>query len=218
MANPETLYFTDSELDVIRKMNLSSGYVSTISTSLQATFGPSGITVDRNGSIYVTNEKKVRVISNGQVSILDLKFVDDLSYYFAPVDVVVDSFYNLYIVGNGDQSVGCLKKFTYPSYNSTILSKNVRSPNGVTIVNDTLLYVSDTGNHCVRSIATKGTQERVLAGSATGDAGQKDGNWDVARFNNPYGITTDKMLNIYVADSGSGWIRKINRRFMYRLL
>ena len=126
---------------------------------------------------------------------------------------MVDSFYNLYIVGDGSQSVGCLKKFTYPSYNSTILSKNVSYPKGVTIVNDSLLYVSDTGNNCVRSITTNGTQERVLAGSATGVAGQKDGNWDVALFNNPYGITTDKMLNIYVADSGNGWIRKINQSY-----
>ena len=46
----------------------------------------------------------------------------------------------------------------------------------------------------------------MLAGS-TGAFGSADGTGTTARFNNPYGITSDGT-NLYVADTGNNTIKK----------
>lgn len=74
------------------------------------------------------------------------------------------------------------------------------SPQGVATDAAGNLYVADTWNQTIRRIAPDGTVT-TLAGRA-GFRGSADGSGTDARFDNPSGIATDMMGNVYVADYG----------------
>ncbi len=71
----------------------------------------------------------------------------------------------------------------------------------------TALYVADTGNYLVRRIDLTSGQVTTLAGS--GSFGTQDGNGTGASFGLMTGIHVDSSENVYVAESMTGTIRKI---------
>lgn len=68
------------------------------------------------------------------------------------------------------------------------------------------LYVSDRGNHVIRTIDTK-QDVKTLAGSGRG--GRVDGKGNKAQFYLPQGLTLDAKGNLYVVDQGNHTVRKI---------
>jgi len=82
------------------------------------------------------------------------------------------------------------------------------SPRAVALNNaGTTLYVADTGNFRVRKIAIGSGIVSTLAGS--GSFGIADGNGTSASFGVMTGISVDSFENVYVAESATGTIRKI---------
>ena len=79
------------------------------------------------------------------------------------------------------------------------------SPYGIT-TDGANLYVADTFNHTIRKIVISTGAVTTVAGSA-GAKGSTDGT-AAARFNFPFGITTDSA-NLFVGDTGNHTIRKI---------
>ena len=92
------------------------------------------------------------------------------------------------------------------SADGTGTSARFNDPNGVT-TDGKNLYVADSGNHTIRKVVIATGEVTTLAGTA-GLSGSSDGTSTSARFNDPYGITTDGT-NLYVADSGNHTIRKV---------
>jgi len=82
-----------------------------------------------------------------------------------------------------------------------------RSPAGVAVDGEDVVYVADTGNHTIRKIANGVVT--TLAGSA-GSRGNADGYGADARFDRPTGIAVDARGNLYVCDSGNHAIRKVS--------
>ena len=81
-------------------------------------------------------------------------------------------------------------------------------PSAIT-TDGTYLYVADTGNNAIRMVDPSNGSVHWVAGSTSGAAGSNDALIGTdARFNQPYGITTDGT-NLYVADTGNNTIRKI---------
>ena len=71
------------------------------------------------------------------------------------------------------------------------------------------LFVSDTGNHTIRRIATGGGLTTTVAGSP-GAIGYVEGNGTLARFNAPMGVVNVTDSNtFYIADSGNKLVRKL---------
>jgi gliding motility-associated-like protein len=68
------------------------------------------------------------------------------------------------------------------------------------------LYVVDRDNIKIRKITPEGI---VSTFAGTGQPGSADGAGINASFNAPYGVATDSIGNVYVADSGNNKIRKI---------
>jgi hypothetical protein len=79
-------------------------------------------------------------------------------------------------------------------------------PYGIT-TDGTNLYVSDNDNYTIRKIVISTGVVTTFVGTA-GANGSADGTGAAARFNHPYGITTDGT-NLYVADTNNSTIRKI---------
>jgi sugar lactone lactonase YvrE len=80
------------------------------------------------------------------------------------------------------------------------------NPNGVT-TDGTNLYVADTSNHTIRKVVIATGAVTTLAGTA-GESGSADGTGAAARFNKPFGVTTDGT-NLFVADTFNHTIRKV---------
>ena len=81
------------------------------------------------------------------------------------------------------------------------------SPKGIT-TDGTSLFVTDLNNHTIRKIDIASGVVTTFAGMA-GKKGSTDGKGAVARFNRPYGITTDGE-SLYVTDSNNHSIRQID--------
>lgn len=81
------------------------------------------------------------------------------------------------------------------------------SPKGIT-TDGISLYLADWNNHTIRKIDLASGTVTTIAGMA-GKKGSSDGKGAAARFNRPYGITTDGT-NLYVTDSNNHSVRQID--------
>jgi hypothetical protein len=81
------------------------------------------------------------------------------------------------------------------------------SPKGIT-TDGVSLFLADLNNHTIRKIDIASGIVTTIAGMA-GKKGSNDGKGTAARFNRPYGITTDGT-NLYVTDSNNHCIRQID--------
>lgn len=80
-------------------------------------------------------------------------------------------------------------------------------PKGIT-TDGINLYLADLNNHTIRKIDIESGMVTTIAGMA-GKKGSNDGKGAAARFNRPYGITTDGT-SLYVTDSNNHTIRQID--------
>ena len=79
------------------------------------------------------------------------------------------------------------------------------TPSAIVINSSGTLFVSDSGNHCIRKITSAG----VVSTFAGGSSGFADGIGSNAQYNSPQGIVEDSLGNVFVADSGNHRIRSI---------
>jgi len=82
-----------------------------------------------------------------------------------------------------------------------------QQPFGLCIDKEGVLYVADSGNHCIRKI---GPDEKMTLVAGSGEAGHEDGQGAQARFNTPTGLCVDTVGNIWVADFRNHCIRKVD--------
>lgn len=181
----KNLYVADTGNYIIRKIEISTGTVSTLAGTANvfgsadgigtaASFAhPTGITTD-GANLFVVDYgsctiRKI-VISTGEVSTLA-----------------------------GTANV-------YGSADGTGAAASFSGPLGIT-TDGTNLYVTDSFNNSIRKIVISTGAVTTMAGTA-GAAGTADGAGAAAGFSAPSGITTDGT-NLFVTDNGSNTIRKI---------
>jgi sugar lactone lactonase YvrE len=175
------VYVADSGSHRIRKIEISTGAVTTLAgssqgydegTGMAAKFDfPNGVAVDTVGNVYVAdaNNHRIRKITPGGT-------VSTLAGSGSPGDA------------NG---IGTAAEF--------------RNPSGVAVDGAGNVYVADKGNHRIRKITPGGTVS-TFAGSS---AGYLEGTGTAAQFIEPIGVAVDTAGNVYVADYQNKRIRKI---------
>ncbi len=230
------LYVTDARNNKIRKITslgsvttiAGSGTAgSTDGTGTTASFSfPSGITVDNSGSLYVSDSKnnKIRKITSfGVVTTLagsgvsgSMDGVGTAASFSNPQGIAIDSNSIIFLA---DSSTGKIRKITSEAIVSTLVGygsssitdssgtiASFRTPWGIAVNVNGIVYVADTGNHRIRKVTLSGVVT-TLAG--TGSVGSVDGTGDTASFNFPSGVAVDSNGNIYIADFSNHKIRKI---------
>ncbi len=85
-------------------------------------------------------------------------------------------------------------------------SAQFNSPFGLALLGSGVLYVADSGNHRIRTVAANGTVG-TLAGSST--AGNADGSTASATFNSPRGLCQASNGTLYVVDTLNHNVRRI---------
>lgn len=110
-----------------------------------------------------------------------------------------------------DDKVGNSKYGLVDGYFSQAEFKNPTSAVNV----DGYIYVTDTGNHCIRMVDIGARKVSSFTGGALNTKnseelrGYMDSTKSMAQFNEPTGITADDEGTLYVADTGNNVIRMI---------
>ena len=226
-------YVADNYNNQIRKITPSGvvttlagstfeGYNDGIGTAAQF-FHPYGVCTDAVGNVYVadTYNFKVRKITiTGVVTTFAGSIqgfangTGTAAQFYSPTGICSDSSGNIYVVDTGNNKI---RKITSGGVVSTFAGSTegytdgigttaqFQSPYGICIDNSGNLYVADTNNVKIRKITPTGIVT-TLAGS---EQGFNDGIGSSAQFRDPFGVCTDSVDNIYVADTSNNRIRKI---------
>ncbi|WON94280.1 hypothetical protein [Sphingobacterium sp. UGAL515B_05] len=80
---------------------------------------------------------------------------------------------------------------------------------GMVIGSSGLIYISDAGNHTIRSYDPDSREVKSFVGSTSSVSGWQDGTGSAARFYKPVSICKDVSGNLYVSDRGNNMVRKI---------
>lgn len=179
------LFVADAWSHTIRKVVIATGEV----TTLVGLAGSSGSS-DGTGSAARFNNQN-DVTNDGT----NLYVVDTVNHTIRKVVIatgVVTTLAGLALSNGSGDGTGNAARFNYPS--------------GITM-DGASLYISDTANNTIRRIVISTEVVTTLAGLAF-TAGSSDGTGTVARFNEPYSLTSDGV-SLYVADSSNHTIRKV---------
>ena len=183
------VYFGDSQNNRVRKINTSTGIITTIAGNGVMGYNgdgiaadtaelnnPYGVTVDDAGNIYITDCQNHRIRKINPAGI-------------------ISTIAGTGIVGNNGD-------------NGPADSAEINIPYGIVTDNSGNVYFSDYYSGVIRKVATSGIIT-TIAGLGTTSLLGDNGPADSARFNDPGGIAIDGSGNIYVADGLNQRIRKI---------
>ncbi len=188
---------------------------------------PAQMAIDEQNNIYLTDKiaNRIRKITvNGTVTTIGGNGVKNstdnsnplLASFATPTGIVMDPYNSLFV---GDKYNSKIRKLAASGVVTTFagngsnylvdgigLNASFSQQNDITMDIFGNIYVADQSNHAIRKITPEGNVS-TLAGN--GYSGSVDGTGAAARFNFPYGIVTDALGNIFVADRSNHTIRKI---------
>lgn len=184
-----SLYVTDYGNQLIRRVEVSTGAVTTIAGMIgmagstdglgaAARFDrPQGIATDGAGTLFVadTGNHTIRRVDASTGAVTTLVGTAGMA-------------------GSTDGS-GSAARFN--------------NPYGVALDAVGTLYIADYGNHAIRKVTVGPRAVTTMAGMA-GMAGYADGTGAGARFDSPTGMTFDGTGSLYIADSGNHTLRKLD--------
>jgi trimeric autotransporter adhesin len=196
------IYFVDGAANVVRKVDRSSGIISTVAgtflgfnvvdpTPFKGDGGPAteahlnvpyGVAVDAVGNIYITDNgnsvvRKV-TISTGKISTI----------------------------------AGKPGIFGYSGDGGLATSAELSNPYDVAVDKNNNVYIVDSQNFAIRKIDAVTGIITTIAGSGPDNQGYAGDSGPAinAKLNSPQGIAVDHASNIYIADSGNHALRKVD--------
>jgi trimeric autotransporter adhesin len=205
------LYVADTSNNLIRKVDATTGNISTVagngtpqchpSTETNCGDGgaatlanfthPSDVFVDAAGTIYIADagDNVIRAVNTTAATIK----VANVSIPAGAIQTIGGEDFNLSPGYGGDGGQATLAAFNNPS--------------GLFVDSSGNIYIADTGNNVIRKITPGGTISTVAGtcpsfpctGSYSGDGGAAID----AHLNNPAGVFVDAVGNIYIVDGGT---------------
>ena len=228
------LYVADTDNHVIRCI-AEDGQVTTLAGTgiagfvdgAAATcefFSPTSVAVDSTGTVYVADSgnNRIRTIRDSVVTTLagtsTAGHLDGPSALFhTPRGVAVDGSGTVYVADSENNSI---RKITKDGHTSTVAgtgnygsqdgngpTATFSAPQGIAIDATGVLYVADSGCNKIRKIDANGNVS-TLAGTGMPDC--VDGPAATAEFSKPCSVAIGPDACLYVTDTGSNRIRKLD--------
>jgi sugar lactone lactonase YvrE len=184
-------YFADVLNNVIRKVSLSTGIITTVAGTGNAGYNgdgavataaelthPDGVAFDNNGNLYIADygNHVVREVN-------------------AATGIITT------VAGNGTGG--------YAGDGALATSAELSSPGGVAVDAAGDVYIADAGSNVIRKVSAAGTITTV-AGTATSGYSGDGGAATSGKLNGPADVALDGLGNLYIADTGSSVIREVN--------
>ena len=187
MDGSGNLYIADMSNHRIRKVDASSGNISTVAGN-----GTSGFSGDGGAATAarLSNPADVAVDGSGNLYIAD---------YFSNRIRKVDSSGNISTVAGGG---------SFGSGNAATAAQ-LRNPLGVAVDGSGNLYIADRNNNRIRKVNSSGNISTV-AGTGTSGSSGDGAAATAAQLNWPEGVAVDGSGNLYIADTYNHRIRKVD--------
>ena len=182
------LYIADTGNNVIRKVTVSTGVITTIAGNHTAGYsgdggaatsaelnGPMGMAFDASGNLYIADRfnQRIRKVTGTTISTF---------------------------AGTGTAG--------YSGDNGPAASAKLNTPTSLAFDSTGNLYIYDTANNRIRKVTTSGTISTVAGNGTAGYLG--DGNAATgAELNLDAGLAVDALGNIYISDSNNHVVRMV---------
>ena len=187
--------------------------------------GPQAITSDPQGNIYSADpmgQDGITMVTAGGTGThlagsSPSGYKDGASAsseFLGPTGLAADGQGNVYVAdGNRIRKISSGQVSTLAGNQTagfadgTGVSAAFGGPMGLCVDSKGNIYVADTDNNRIRMVTPAGVVTTVVG---NGTAGATDGSATAALFNKPTNLCIDTQGNLYIADFGSGLIRKIS--------
>ncbi|HXT12950.1 MAG TPA: Ig-like domain-containing protein [Candidatus Angelobacter sp.] len=190
---------------------------------------PIGVAVGQDGTVYVADSGNYtirEVTPAGAVSTLAGSVgspgvsdgTNQTARFNGSYNLAVDGNANLYVADTFNHTI---RKVTPEGVVTTLAGSPASAgrvngvgssarfdfPMGIAVGSNTNLYISDSGNNCIREI-NAALVVTTLAGVPS-EPGSTDATGNAARFNFPADVVFDKNTNVYISDLANNTIRKM---------
>ena len=187
----DNLLIADQSNNRIRKIDLSSGVITTIAGTGESGYngdgvpgpdavlaGPSGLALDQDGNIYIadTFSSRIRKIDQ-QTGTIETVLGGTGAYQFVAGD-------------NGS-------------------SESLSRPYAIAMDANGRLFITDSDNHLIRVWHIQKKEMALLAGNGKAEFSGDGGNPTSCSLNYPFGVAVDAQGHVYIADTFSHRIRVI---------
>lgn len=161
--------------------------------------GPFGLTVDRNGSLFVTDPGNFRVEKFDKTGAYLGQFPA-----IGPYGVAVDSVGNIYVISDEDGLLKFDKNGTFLS----VISPDLRSsgPAGLWVDSSDNVFVADTYGNRLLKFDKRGNLLNIFGKGLFGYPGT-----ETFYYHGPVGITVDSVGNIYACDPDHGRVQEFDK-------
>ena len=202
------LYIADKGNSSIRKLQLSSSFISTTAgragtlAGRSAEFSGDGgqaIDADLQYPFGVAVDSVRNVIYIADTYNHRIRKVDSLGV----ITTVVGSINGTGDAGNFDQNPQGFR-----GDGGAATSAQLDSPRSVAVDSAGNLYIADTGNNRIRKVDTNGIITTVAGGGYVGYSGD-GGEATIAKLGLPHAVVCDSAGNLYIADTYNNVIRKV---------
>jgi|GEM_PF-2252584 len=229
------LYIADTYHHRIRKVDLSTGIITTVAgtgvAGYTGDFGPatsaklsmpSGVAVDNSGTLYIVdqNHQYIRKISGGTITTIYVNGADSGSEGGIADQMATDATGNLYFCDlelyrvykkqtNGSLvSIAGTGTSGFNGDGIPATSAQLTEPRAVALDNSNNVYISD--GYRIRKINASTNIITTVAGNGTGGFSGDGAAATSAQLNVSYGLAADGSGNFYIADTYNKRIRKVN--------
>lgn len=195
------VYIADTDNNVIREVNLTTGSIQTVAGNGTAGFSgdtglataaelssPEGVTVDAAGNLYIADTGN-NVIRKVTASTGDITTV----------------------AGGGATPGTCAGSTDAIGDGCVATAATLNAPYTVAFDPSGNMYIPDSGNNLVRKVSTSQTISAYAGDGAAGYAGD-GGAATSAELYSPLGVACDAAGNVYIADARNYVIRKVSAR------
>jgi len=191
LDSANNLYIADTHNHRIRKLNLTTGIITTIAGTTPGFSGdgasaisaqlnlPTALALDAAGNLYLADTGNHRIRKSTMAT-----------------GIITT------IAGTGTQG--------YSGDASLALSAAIDSPTGLALDSANNLYLADTHNHRIRKLNLTTGIITTIAGTGQPGFSGDTASASTATLALPHGLTTDSTGNLYLADTANHRIRRID--------